>query len=523
MQRLRNRSDNNSVQLYQTESKKLTETCCQQEVFWRQRSKQLWLREGDQNSKFFHASAKSRRKVNQIEVLKDKNGNSVSWDSGLQETMVEYFTELFKASNTDWSELVAGVETKVSNAQNVQMLAPIEEVEVKNALFSMHPDKSPDPDGMSPGFYQKFWHIVSGDIIKLVHNFFSTKKFEDCVTATNIVLIPKKQNPTNMTELRPISLCNVAYKIVSKVLANRLKTVLNSVISDNQSAFIPGRLITDNIMISYEVMHYMKRKKDGKTGWMALKLDMSKAYDRVEWGFLEAMLIKIGFNTKLVNMFMECITSAKYQIVHAGKEFGRIIPERGIRQGDPLSSYLFLICMEGFTSLIKKYEQRRLLNGIRVARGAPILSHMFFADDSYIYSKASSEDAAQIINLLNVFDKASGQKINVEKSSIFFSCNTDQNVKATICNMLKFHEANEHTTYLGLPNTMSRNKSAVLGYLKEWVRDKIKGWDKGLLSKGGNEILLKMVAQSLPNYAMSMFLFPKQLCTEIENMMSKFW
>lgn len=227
MQRLRNRSDNNSVQLYQTESKKLTETCCQQEVFWRQRSKQLWLREGDQNSKFFHASAKSRRKVNQIEVLKDKNGNSVSWDSGLQETMVEYFTELFKASNTDWSELVAGVETKVSNAQNVQMLAPIEEVEVKNALFSMHPDKSPDPDGMSPGFYQKFWHIVSGDIIKLVHNFFSTKKFEDCVTATNIVLIPKKQNPTNMTELRPISLCNVAYKIVSKVLANRLKTVQN--------------------------------------------------------------------------------------------------------------------------------------------------------------------------------------------------------------------------------------------------------------------------------------------------------
>lgn len=146
----------------------------------------------------------------------------------------------------------------------------------------MHPDKSPGPDGMTPGFYQRYWGIVSADVIGIVRRFFITGGFPEQLTDTIIVLVPKKKNPQLMTDLRPISLCNILYKIVAKVLANRLKEVMDTVISDVQSAFIPGRLISDNIMIAYEIMHYMKRKMKGKKGWMALKLDMSKAYDRVE-------------------------------------------------------------------------------------------------------------------------------------------------------------------------------------------------------------------------------------------------
>lgn len=158
-----------------------------------------------------------------------------------------------------------------------------------------------------------------------------------------------------MADLRPIALCNVVYKIVSKVLANRFKHILNGVISESQSAFIPGRLISDNIMISYEVMHYLKRKNAGKTGWMALKLDMSKAYDRVEWDFLYAMLTKLGFDEHLTQLFMECVQTARYKITYSGREVGTVTPSRGIRQGDPLSSYLFLICMEGLTALIQDH------------------------------------------------------------------------------------------------------------------------------------------------------------------------
>lgn len=174
------------------------------------------------------------------------------------------------------------------------MLAPVYPKEVKAALFSMHLDKSPRPDGMSPCFYQKNWSVVGNDVENITQQFFASGSFDNNITETNIVLIPKKRDMSTMEDLRPISLCNVVYKVVSKVLANRLKLVLNGVILDSQSAFIPRRLITENIMISHEIMHYMKRKVDGKTRWMALKLDMIKAYDRVECNFLKAMLKKLG-------------------------------------------------------------------------------------------------------------------------------------------------------------------------------------------------------------------------------------
>lgn len=174
--------------------------------------------------------------------------------------MIHYFSTLFKASETDWRGVIRCVSTKVSREQNVELLRPVEENEVKGALFHMHPDKSPGPDGMSPDFYQKYWHIVGADIVHMTRQFFETGLFEEHLTDTNIVLIPKKKYPSRMTELRPISLCNVVYKIISKVLANRLKAVIDKVISENQSAFIPGRLISDNVMLAYEVMHFMKRK-----------------------------------------------------------------------------------------------------------------------------------------------------------------------------------------------------------------------------------------------------------------------
>ena len=146
---------------------------------------------------------------------------------------------------------------------------------------------------------------------------------------------------------------------------------------------------------------------------------MSKAYDRVEWSYLRATLSKMGFNVTMVNILMSCVTSARYKITHAGREFGDIIPERGLRQGDPLSSYLFLVCMEGLTSIIKEYERKGLITGIKVARGAPTVTHMFFADDSYIFCKATKEDAEHVTNILSTCETASGQKLNVEKSSVF--------------------------------------------------------------------------------------------------------
>uniref|UniRef100_A0A803Q310 Reverse transcriptase domain-containing protein n=1 Tax=Cannabis sativa TaxID=3483 RepID=A0A803Q310_CANSA len=430
LKQLKERCDDYSIKKYGEAEKDLFEILTQREVFWKQHSKQLWLKEGDQNSKYFHASASSRKCQNLIHKLQDRNGVWVDWDSGRADLISNYYADLFATSHTMGDE--------------------------------------------------KYWTVVGSDVIKLVRFYFGTSTLPESLNDINLVLIPKKSNPVCLSDLRPIALCNVVFKVISKVMENRLKSILGSIISNTQSAFVPGRLIRDKIMVSYEIMQYLKRKTMGKVDQMAVQLDMSKAYDRVEWGFLEAMLHKMGFHSHWISLVMESVRSVKYWIQSSGHSLGPIIPSRVIRQGDPLSRYQFIL-------------------------GAPSISHMFFANDSYLYCRVLENEAQHIVKLLNYFERTSGQKVNLLKSSTFFSKNTEDLVKNNICAILGILEASEQCTYLGLPNTMSRNKNAILEFLKDKMQKRIEGWDNELLSHAGKEVLIKTVAQSLPNYARVFF------------------
>ena len=165
---------------------------------------------------------------------------------------------------------------------NAILLQAFSEEEVKNALFQMPHSKALGPDGMSALFFQKYWHLIGNDITKAIMDYISSRRKLKSVNFTHFVLIPKTTNPTCMSQFRPISLCNVLYKIISKAIANRLKLILPKVISDCQSAFVLGRLITDNVLLAIETLHYTKNKQRGRIAHMEAKLDMSKAYDRVE-------------------------------------------------------------------------------------------------------------------------------------------------------------------------------------------------------------------------------------------------
>lgn len=160
------------------------------------------------------------------------------------------------------------------------MLRRFSNEELRFALFDMKPDKSPGPDGLPPGFFQHYWDIVGEDVVDFCESFRVSKSLPVGSNSTQIVLIPKVTNPTTMNELRPIALCNVLYKILAKALANRIKPLLNDLISENQCAFVPGRMITDNLLLAYESQHFLNRKSQGKMGSLGMKLDMSKAYDR---------------------------------------------------------------------------------------------------------------------------------------------------------------------------------------------------------------------------------------------------
>lgn len=275
------------------------------------------------------------------------------------------------------------MQPRITTEMNEFLLKEFSEAEVKSALDAIGDLKAPGPDGMPSIFSKKLWDVVGGKLVTEVLQALNGCKLPEGWNETVIVLIPKIDKQERVTDLRPISLCNVTYKVVSKILAGRLRTVLDDVISPSQSAFVPGRLISDNILVACEITHFLLNKRDGNLGYAALKLDMSKAYDRVEWSFLEKMMRRLGFADQWIGLIMECVSTVSYRIKVNGDVTDTFKPERGL-QGDPLSPYLFLLCAEGFLALLQKAELDGRIVGVKICSTALSVSHLLFADDSLI-------------------------------------------------------------------------------------------------------------------------------------------
>ena len=211
------------------------------------------------------------------------------------------------------------------------------------------------------------------------------------------------------------------------------------------------RLITDNILIAQEMFHGLRANKACQGKYMAIKTDMSKAYDRVEWDFIKALLQKMGFDLHWVKLIMECISSVQYRVLLNGQSRGLIVPHRGLRQGDLLSPYLFILCTEALIANIKKAEREKQLTGMKVARACPSISHLLFADDSLFFCKAQKEECQSILRILKKYEVVSGQLINFDKSSIQFGHKVEESVRQELRDILGIHNVEGMGTYLGLP------------------------------------------------------------------------
>ncbi|XP_062028661.1 uncharacterized protein LOC133744595 [Rosa rugosa] len=426
-------------------------------------------------------------------------------------------------NSTHMQNVVGLLQPKVTDDMNFDLCAPCSALEIRAALFQMYPTKAPGPDGMPPMFFQKYWEVVGGDVVSAVQNFLHTRQILGEINFTHICLIPKEKDPVSVTDLRPIALCNVIYKICSKVIANRLKKILSKIISPFQSAFIPGRLITDNTLVANDVSHFIHNCYSSTEGVFSLKLDMSKAYDRMEWSFLEVVFLSLGFAESWLGVIMKCVTTVKYAFLINDQHRGHLTPTRGLRQGDPLSPYLFLLCTEVFSALLERKVGNGELQGIKVCEGAPTIHHLLFADDSLLFGKATLHECLHIQNVLHDYELASGQQINFSKSSIVFSKRVPEVDKCAMTGFLGVSIEAKHEKYLGLPTYLGRNRTEPFAYIKENLSKKLAGWQGKLLSSAGKDLLIRVVAHALPSYAMSCFLLPKEFCDDLHQMCVRFW
>ena len=322
----------------------------QEEELWALKSRVNWMIQGDRNTNFYHVSTLVRRKRNQILAIKDAMGEWVHEESAVKEIVRSRFNSIYTSSfvSSSWAAPdISQWQASLTNEERESIGGIASEEEIKTAFWSLKAFKAPRPDGPHAGFFHRFWLIVGNSVVDVVKKAFTERVVPEYLNRTLITLIPKTQSPETLNNYRPISLCNTVYKIITKIIVARLRPYLDKLVSPLQTAFVPGRKGIDNAIIVQEIIHTLSRKK-GKVGYMAIKIDLKKAYDKLEWSFIRDMLIRENLMADLIDIIMSCISMVSTSVLFNGETLDPIYPSRGIRQGDPLSPYLFILCMEFF-------------------------------------------------------------------------------------------------------------------------------------------------------------------------------
>ncbi|XP_060969677.1 uncharacterized protein LOC133036919 [Cannabis sativa] len=505
-------------------SQQLNEALKREEIHWQQKSRVQWLQEGDTCSKFFIASTIVRRRRNYIQCIKNNPGEDwIRDDKEIAQCFIDKFRNLFKKHQcTHPSFQQEPNSTIVTTQDNVTLnMIPTRE-EITAALFGMGKDKAPGPDGLPPSFYAHHWDTVQDDLFEMVTHFFTNTDLPKYINDTAIVLVPKKDSPAMVNDYRPIALCNVAYKVISKVIATRLRSMLHKSVSPNQAAFIKGRHIAENTMIAREIIHSMKRRR-GKKGFMLIKLDLEKAYDKMDWEFIIKVLYQFGFTSPFTDWIKACISVEEIKLLLNGSIVGKFSPGRGLRQGDPLSPSLFIIAAETLSRLLFEKEKLGLLKGFKMARNGTAINHLMFADDIVLFGEASIREAKVFLECLQTYCNWSGQSVSAQKSAIHFSQGVSRRKSQAISQLLGMKQMGRNATYLGLPLFKSRKKSNDTKGIIDKTLKRVQGWKARLLSSAGKTCLVKSVGSTLSNYVASSDVIPVSAANKIDKILRDFW
>ncbi|GJU33567.1 RNA-directed DNA polymerase, eukaryota [Tanacetum coccineum] len=482
-----------------------------------QKAKIRWSIEGDENSKFFHGIINKKRAQLAIRgILAD--GNWISEPSLVKNEFFHHFSKQFSSPPSSYICLDYEFPVRLTSDQVEDLESEISNEEVKAAVWDCGVNKSPGPDGYTFEFFRKYWTFIGNDIIQAVKAFFANGCFPRGCNSSFIALIPKIQDAKFVKDFRPISLIGSTYKIISKILANRLCLVLPDLISDVQSAFVANRQILDGPFILNELMSWCKHTK---FKGMIFKVDFEKAFDSVKWDYLDETLKSFGFGLKWRNWISGCLNNAKGSVLVNGNPTKEFQFFKGLKQGDPLSPFLFILVMETLHLSFKRIINAGLYRGISI-NGSLTLSHLFYADDVVFVGEWKDSNIHILLNVLKCFFLASGLKINLQKSKLM-GLGVSSNVVNSAANLMGCSILQLPFNYLGV------KVGCNMSYIGSWddviskVSSRLSKWKIKSLSIGGRLTLLKSVLTSIPLYHMSIFKVPMGVLKKLESIRRNFF
>lgn len=469
---------------------------------------------GDKNTSFFHNTIKKHINRNRIASITCSDGSTTMVDSDIKEKAVKFFDRLLGSSSEVLSFSVGSLCTnRLSEEVSVGLGRNASEEEIKSVCFSLKPNKAPGPDGFNAYFFHKAWPWISPLITKAVAEFFRTGRLLSQFNSTIITLVPKVMNLSNMGEFRPISCCNTVYKVISKVIANRIKGCLPSLISHSQVAFVEGRRIGDNILLVQELLrgYHLNHGSPRCT----MKIDILKAYDSLDWSFLLEVLSAFNFPPCMIMWIRAYITSPRYSVAVNGELVGFFPGRRGLRQGDPLSLYLFVMAMEIFSIMVNNAVDFSLHFCYHWRCEKIKLTHIAFADDLLVFCHGSMDSICVLIEVVWKFSYLSGLVPNQAKSCIFLA-GTLPGAVLRIQEYVGFSLGSLPFKYLGVPLITSKVGYTDCVPLLEKVNSRIRSWEHRFLSFAGRLTLIQFVLCSLQVYWAAHLFLPKKILVDIE-------
>ncbi|XP_019459903.1 PREDICTED: uncharacterized protein LOC109359661 [Lupinus angustifolius] len=442
----------------------------------RQKSRNKWLKEGDANTSFFYACINNRRRRNQIHGVWI-NGLWCEEEDHIRSGASNYFKKLFTQVHSPKPILAGVVFSMISDSQRTSLDLPFSEEEVKLAVWSCDGDKSPSPDGFNFKIFQTFWDTIKKDIILFVGEFQRSGKLSRGLNASFIALIPKINCPTKFQDFRPISLIGSLYKTLAKIMGSRLKGVMGSIISSSQSAFIQDKYILDATVVVNETINSTMRNKDG---CLLLNVDFEKAYDSVDWGFLNYMLSRFGFSDKWRRLINACLCSTSMSV----------------------------LVNEGFAGLVRNARRLGML-GYKIGRQEVEVCDLQFADYTILVCKPTVSNLWCIKFILKCFELASGMKVNYQKSSLY-GIEVSESFLADGMFFLACRTGTLPFLYLGVPVGANPRRLETWQNTIDVVTKRLVLWKHKHISLGGRVILLNSVLANIPTYLLSLYKAPKK-------------